>query len=307
MLPSNIAKTVETISPERIRSYRNYFGLTTDEEALGLYLWNDALSASFFKLVSILEVTFRNALHRELSHEYNMHRRQGSAFDNDWYEHLISQNLFGDPKFIRKVTHFNSRGRNRPRRPIPKPGDVIAGQTFGFWPHMIDNVNINWQKILFHGLKDHFADNQSYWSRSPKSDLVNRLQQVCELRNRIAHHEPIWKFTRKTHYRTRDEIYPAARSPQDSLNCMIGLNRRLTKLLGWISEDRKNDYLNSHYKRHFDWLVTDKAIEIYKSLQIRKGWKLSKVKRELRKILVNGVPVEVIHKGNSSTIIPGLI
>ncbi|WP_076419835.1 Abi family protein [Colwellia sp. UCD-KL20] len=307
MLPSNIANTIDTISPERIRSYRSYFNLTTDEEALGLYLWNDALSASFFKLVSILEVTFRNALHRELSHEYHPHKNQGSVFDNDWYEYLISQNLLGDPKFIRKVTHLNSRGRTRPKRPIPKPGDVIAGQTFGFWPSLIDRRNINWQKILHNALKDHYSVNQSYWNQSSIDDLILRLKQVCELRNRIAHHEPIWKFTRIIHRRSGNEIYPAARTPEDSLSRMIELNKRLVRLLSWVSEDRKMDYLDSHYKRHFDWLVTGKAIETYKTLQLREGWKLSKVKRELRKLLVNGIPVEVIHKGNSSIIIPGII
>ncbi len=307
MLPSNIANTVETISPERIRSYKNYFGVTSDEEALGLYLWNDALSAAFFKLISILEVSFRNAIHRELSHEYNAHRGQGSAFDNDWYEYLISQNLLGNPKFIRKVTHFSSRGRLSPRRPVPKPGDVIAGQTFGFWPCLLELRNIDWPKILHNGLRNHYAIHQSYWDRNAKADLIIRLKQVCELRNRIAHHEPIWKFTRIMHRRTNTEIYPAARTPQDSLNRMKELNRRLVKLLGWVSEDRKKDYLNSHYKRHFDWLVTDKAIETYKFLQLREGWKLSKVKRELRKILANGTPIEVIHKGNTSMIIPGVI
>ena len=313
MLPSNIASTVDTISPERIRSYRNYFNLTTDEEALGLYLWNDALSASFFKLVSILEVTFRNALHRELSHEYHPHKNQGSVFDNDWYEYLITQNIIRNPKSITNITHISSRPRGRrspvltPRRPVPKPGDVVAGQTFGFWPYLIERHSVNWQKILHNALRDHFSEHESYWGQSAIDDLILRLKQVCELRNRIAHHEPIWKFTRIVHRSSGEEIYPAARTPDDSLNRMIELNKRLVRLLSWVSEDRKMDYLDSHYKRHFDWLVTDKAIETYKSLQLREGLKLSKVKRELRKILVNGVPVEVSHKGHSSMIIPGVI
>jgi abortive infection bacteriophage resistance protein len=313
LVPSNIANTVETISPERIKSYRSYFGLGSDEEALGLYLWNDALSASFFKLVSILEVTFRNALHRELSHEYHPHKNQGGVFDNDWYERLITQGVIHNPKSITNITHLSSRQRGSrtpvltPKRPVPKPGSVIAAQTFGFWPYLIGRRNVNWQKILHNALKNHFSVHQTYWDRTAIDDLILRLQQVCELRNRIAHHEPIWKFTRITHRSSGNEIYPAARTPADSLSRMIVLNQRLVKLLSWVSEDRKKDYIDSHYKRHFDWLVTDKAIETYKSLQQMEGWKLSKVKRELRKILVNGIPVEVIHRGNSSMIIPGII
>ncbi|MUK51428.1 hypothetical protein GNP88_20265 [Aliivibrio fischeri] len=62
-----------------------------DEKCLGLYLWNDALSASFFKLISIFEVALRNTIHRELSHQFNTHRQQGHVFDNDWW--VIANNL----------------------------------------------------------------------------------------------------------------------------------------------------------------------------------------------------------------------
>ena len=113
MKPSNISETINTISSDRLNSYRNYFNLKSDEECLGVYLWNDALSASFFKLISIFEVALRNTIHRELSRHFEAYRHQGHVFDNDWYEHLIAKNHL-HPKtieLIRKVTHLKSRRR----------------------------------------------------------------------------------------------------------------------------------------------------------------------------------------------------
>lgn len=310
MLPLNLPSTISTLSQDRIKSYKSYFGLTTDEEAFGLYLWNDQLSASFFKLVSILEVTLRNALHRELSREYYQFRTQGSAFDNDWYEHLINTNVitdYGTIKQIRETTHRTQKNQYKPKQGI-KPGDVIAAQTFGFWHKLLEkNKRIQWQNILYHSLKDHFRLHPTYWSQQAIDDLLIRLQEVNTLRNRIAHHEPIWKFKGKTHHKTHVPIYQSATTPSDSISQMKVLNERLVRLLSWFSEDRKNDYLLSHYKRHFDWLVRVETIDIYKTLKPVKKMTLSAAKRELKSVLTNREFMEISHKDNCATIIVGPI
>lgn len=315
MLPSNVSETVTHISKDRLDSYRNYFNLISDEECLGLYLWNDALSSSFFKLVSIFEVSLRNTIHKELSRQFNTNRTQGSAFDNDWYEHLITNNYVNEisKKHIRKATHIKTRTRRKatliPKRPVTSPGKVIASQSFGFWGGLIENTtsNVDWKSVLFNGLKGHFASNITYWTQSSIDDFIERLSEVNELRNRIAHHEPIWKFTEIKHHRTKTIIYSAATNPSESLTRMMTLNSRICRILGWISEDRKNDYLNSHYKRHFDWLVSQQAIDTYKFLSNRETIKLTKAKRNLNNIFNKHKIIEIVGKDQILTIIPGVI
>lgn len=319
MKPNNIAETISTISSDRLDSYRNYFNLKSDEECLGLYLWNDALSASFFKLVSIFEVSLRNTIHRELSHQFNTHRGQGHAFDNDWYEYLISQNHLS-PKtvgFIRNETHLKSRAGGKksrklvPKTPTPTPGKVIAAQSFGFWEFLINdtlsNKSVDWQKALFNGLKGHFAQNTTYWSAAALGDFLMRLSQVNKLRNRIAHHEPIWKFTQIKHHKTNVEIYPAASTPEESIQRMKTLNQRLCLILGWVSKDRKNDYLNSHYKSHFDWLTSTEALDVYKSLSYSNILTPTQAKRRFNRIMKNSMVYEVTAKRGIVTILPGVI
>lgn len=314
MKPSNLTETIKTISKDRLDSYLTYFNLTSYEECLGLYLWNDALSSSFFKLISIFEISFRNTIHKELSHLFNSHRNQGNAFDNDWYEHLITNGDLhkNSEKLIRKITHLKSRGRRGrvtliAKSPVPHPNKVISSQSFGFWGGIIENTpNVNWKKVFYNGLKGHFAQSDSYWTKNAIDDFIERLSEINEIRNRIAHHEPIWKFTEIKHYRTKSVIYPAAASPDESLNRMLTLNSRMVRILGWISEDRKNDYLNSHYKRHFDWLISQRAINTYKALSNRNTMPLTQAKRRLNSLIKKQECVEIIHKQNITTIIPGI-
>ena len=51
MKHSNLPDTILTLSQNRLESYRTYFSLNTDEECLGVYLWNDSLSSAFFKII----------------------------------------------------------------------------------------------------------------------------------------------------------------------------------------------------------------------------------------------------------------
>ncbi|MDT1909048.1 CAAX protease, partial [Acinetobacter baumannii] len=81
--------------------------------------------------------------------------------------------------------------------------------------------------------------NKSYWDKNTIDDLIIRLRQVLSLRNRIAHHEPLWKFTEILHEKSKVVIYESATTPSESISRMLTLNHRLCRLIGWISKDRR--------------------------------------------------------------------
>lgn len=300
MQHSNLKSTIETLSAERLDSYKNYFNLSSHEECLNLYLWNDALASGFFKLVSIFEVAFRNMIHSELSRKYYNNRTQGNAFSNDWYIHLMNTGVLNPTScdILRKTTHIKRRGKFKLKNPAPLPGKVIAAQTFGFWIKVIETTGttISWKNILFNGLKGHFAIHESYWNSTAIEDLLIRLEEVNELRNRIAHHEPLWKFTQIVQKRTNQVIYQSAHTPQDSILRMKTLNQRICQILGWLSQDRRKDYESSYYKRHFDWFCRVETIDIYKNKKFYNSVNLSKGKRDLSKHMKNSCLLEVTHK-----------
>jgi len=309
MKTSNLNEAVRTLSIDRLNSYKSYFNLTNYEECLSLYLWNDAISSSYFKLISIFEVAFRNTLHRELSREFHSFTSLGHVFDNDWYTHLSSSRIINQTtiNILEQTTHqkVSARSGARPTKvlksPPPPPGKVISAQSIGFWVKLIETTrtSIDWQKIFFHGFKGHFANNASYWDTVAIDDLLMRLEQVTELRNRIAHHEPLWKFTAITNQRTNVLIYPSALTPSESISRMHTLHHRISLILGWISQDRKNDYLNSSYKKNFDWLCRESTIELFKSLEDIPSYPLSKAKRELNKVMKNNHFFEIRNRDST--------
>ncbi|MFH4151314.1 CAAX protease, partial [Acinetobacter baumannii] len=67
------------------------------------------------------------------------------------------------------------------------------------------------------------------------------------------------------HEKSKVVIYESATTPSESISRMLTLNHRLCRLIGWISKDRRDDYLSSSYKRHFDWFCQESTIEIYKN------------------------------------------
>ena len=86
---------------------------------------------------------------------------------------------------------------------------------------------------------------------------------------------------------------------------MVTLNERLVRFLGWISEDRQKDYLRSHYKRQFDWLVRQEALDVYKNLKQFQNLPFASVKRQLNSLVKTQCSLEFIHKGSIATLIVG--
>ena len=312
MKHSNLPDTILTLSQNRLESYRTYFSLNTDEECLGVYLWNDSLSSAFFKIIGIFEIAFRNMLHRELSSLFYAHRTQGTLFDNDWYNHLASSGIINQQtiSILKKTTHHKvsvragSTPTSQPKNPPPLPGKVVSAQTIGFWIKLIETTrtSIDWKTVFFKGFKGHFARYPSYWNTRSVDDLLIRLEQVAELRDRVAHHEPLWKFTEIVHPISGQQIYPFAQNPSESILRMSTLHHRLTILLGWISQDRKNDYLHSHYSKNFNWLCREETIENFKKISTTPKFSISITKRNLSKILKNNSIFEITSKNSSMLI-----
>ncbi len=88
---------------------------------------------------------------------------------------------------------------------------------------------------------------------------------------------------------------------------MKTLNERLCRILGWVSEDRKNDYLDSHYKSHFDWLTSIEALDVYKSLSYSNILTPAQAKRRFNAIVKSSKVYEVIGKRGIVTILPGVV
>ncbi|HWB37128.1 MAG TPA: hypothetical protein VHA75_14015 [Rugosimonospora sp.] len=146
-------------------------------QALRLYEWNSAVAASFHRLLEQLEIGLRNAVHRQMSLLMGL---------STWWDKpgLVLANPC--PAMIREARATVVR---RGRTDI-QPGDVVAALSFGFWVSMFSSGrSANYEMTLWRPGLRHALPGYT----GTRADLYLRLRSLRLLRNRVAHHEPIFR------------------------------------------------------------------------------------------------------------------
>ena len=299
--PNNMAQSLDDISGPRLSNYRTFFNTSSDSELYGTYCWNDAISTRLMQFFGIIEITLRNRFHLALSqYMWNSANSFGSYESNDWYKYtsLTGESL----KNVQKVIFI--KNTTTPKVPTVSPNTVVSKMTFGFWPRLLDVANdhagnvIPWESLILSIVPSHHQRASSYWlSQHSKDKLFARMTLVADLRNRVAHFEPVWKLKElKSEWRQRaaaiappviiDEPVPA--TPQDAINRLVELYRRSRQLLYWLSQSRSADYMDSECHYALNWLLSMEALKYYTNTDrktvrlscLAKPWGLKEVLRE---------------------------
>ena len=157
------------LSHERLSTYLK----ATDNDkkrALELYVKNTEISAAFYSPLQSLEITLRNSLHNSLSQSFGR---------NEWYTQIeLNQR---DIDTIRKA-QITVKKLHRSVR----PPHVVAELSFGFWLSLLNRRYH--QKLWIPSLSKAFP--HAHLSRA---EILETLDHLRLLRNRIAHHEPVFK------------------------------------------------------------------------------------------------------------------
>lgn len=181
---------VELISGARLKPYVDrYQGNRI--LAMRRYTWNLAVSSAFWGPICVLEVALRNALHAQL-----VDRAGASDWWNNNHIHLCAREREAIDSAIDKL---RSRGNG-----APSSDDVVAATSFGLWTgllsggiprdRLLDYETTLWQPRLQRAFPYRGTRRRKY--------IHAKLDRVRDLRNRIAHHEPIHRAPQQlaTHY-----------------------------------------------------------------------------------------------------------
>jgi hypothetical protein len=160
----------KTLSRERLDKYLANTNQDLDR-ALKLYEWNTKLSEAFYTPLQCLEICFRNSLHTALTNLY----------DEEWF---LGNKVPFSPDSQRMILDAREE-LIKDRRRIT-PGQIVAELKFAFWvgllgPHYDSTI---WRTCLH---KAFLAGGGK-----PRSVVHGRFNSIRRLRNRIAHHEPIF-------------------------------------------------------------------------------------------------------------------
>lgn len=160
----------ETLSLERFARYAAWAGQER-ERAFHLYALNTQLSEALYTPLQMLEVALRNRCHSVLSARYGAW----------WFDQKGFLKAHRQPVQVEKAKADVRRGGKEVTE-----GRVVAALTFGFWTAMLSpKYDTLWQQEL------HRIASTPEGKRLPRKSLSEPLRDIRELRNRIAHHEPI--------------------------------------------------------------------------------------------------------------------
>jgi hypothetical protein len=165
---------IAAISPARFSTYERLSNFD-NRRAVTLYLWNARIAEAFYFPLQTNEVLLRNAVAKALAQVY------GSKWPfSPGFQKSLPDKLRGI--FIAALTPLVSRiGQDS-----VTTGDVIAALTYGFWVALLTARH---QTRIW---TPHFRLSFPGAPAGIARDLVHKeADRLRDLRNRIAHHEPV--------------------------------------------------------------------------------------------------------------------
>lgn len=168
----------KALSPARLN---RYLGAVNGDQnkALELYRLNIQLSQEFYAILSLFEVSFRNAIDIHYQTQFS---------DSEWLKNQCTGTGFlNNPAF--------AVGRHKSKKKvndgIKKLGvkynhdRLVASISFGFWINLFAPMQFRYAGQTLHRI---FVNRQK--GTQPK-DIFKVLSLILDFRNRVAHHEPL--------------------------------------------------------------------------------------------------------------------
>ncbi|MFV8780752.1 Abi family protein [Yersinia enterocolitica] len=336
----NVQSIKQALSTPRMQSYSNFFlqsqldgTLPRDKEAIYLQLWSNEVAESFWRLISFIEISLRNNIHSVLSDDCfllpkkrvinreNIHNNNYKYMNVTTVGNNESSNWFEAINFNKKVlqlildrTHTIKKNGNMFHKSWQTPDDVIAGLTFGFWRFIFKNLksaNYNYLDVISKTFKNApFGGQEIKQSIDFKIDC--RLEMIHGIRNRISHHEPVWKLkemlsesmpTLPNKYRDTLKVKPT-NAGDTFIHLMLYYNQMI-EFLYWINKDLSQSYQTSWWHKRFNFLCSQKGLDYYfKSYKLPNIISSSVLKREMNKVMRSSQGYHVINKNREYILTP---
>ncbi|CAO97845.1 Abi family protein [Erwinia tasmaniensis] len=269
------------ISAERLKIYTDVLKLKPDE-ALGGYNWNKTLCSAMQPLMHCLEVTLRNSIDYAIRHNPPPGAVNLWRTDANWIFDL--PRYMGDKAWIRQDKRYalDRQGNIRYRRGMPvydrtaweedcirkvskritdagkavTAERVISGLDFGFWTNFLTpeydeprNRSLLWPHLI----ADVFPGTPP---GTPRHIIARKFSRIRELRNRLAHHEAIWKFQYADPITGKPDYLRPVYGTNASLHLLLMAWHDTLDALSWVSPARYAAFLAEGHHRRFETLAT---------------------------------------------------
>lgn len=181
-----LREITKVLSKERLVPYAK--DSSTASQVLLKYKLNVLLCESMYPSLHYLEICLRNQINQTFK----------KLFTVDWLIQ-ISKKLYLSDKTKNDIAKIKNKFLDS-KKYSPKHEDILSQMTFGFWCSFFSKKYDSdiWHKK--HAIAYTFPNLPR---RNRKSTIINNaLIKIKTLRNRIAHHEPVWNrvnFVKTSH------------------------------------------------------------------------------------------------------------
>lgn len=218
------------LSPERLGPYLAEADGDL-EIAWKFYRWNLRLVGALMPLISDVEVTLRNTIHRQLTDQFGT---------PEWWS---SPKLLLDDDTREMISAVVRKHRKKLEKGSDGPGRVVADLTFGVWVNLLSKgaptarrqpVNYDenlWRKKLMLGFR---VGNEMNARGSPKRPIRRHVHQAATnlqtLRNAAVHHRKISDGIRQPGKPSDHPRIPLAEVIDSSIELLRWMNPELADL-----------------------------------------------------------------------------
>jgi hypothetical protein len=167
-------------------------------KALQLYHWNSQISAAFLYPLHVFEICIRNAVANAAESFYQTHDWPWSAAFEMSLPTTHSPRQFSPRRELVSTRDWQPR-------PQQTTGKVIAELKFAFWASMYTGRHDGrlWNQYL---RREYPNIPQNLTISQARQKIYSAADRVRVLRNRIAHHEPIFSRQLEDEYKLIAEI-----------------------------------------------------------------------------------------------------
>lgn len=181
----NLQELESTLSSDRLVKYLEKTN-ENRQDAIHLYVWNTSISAAFYGPLQALEINLRNRINIQLSEKHG----------TEWIDISKSNINFFHPDHVKRLQE--AKEILKQKKSIITPSDIVARLSFGFWVLLL--AGHHEEKLWRPTLRNVFPHIDS---RRKARQILTKMKN---LRNRIAHHEPIFNLRLDNHYHLILEI-----------------------------------------------------------------------------------------------------
>lgn len=286
------------ISTDRLDIYVSHLKIRPDQ-VMSAYHWNKALGGALLPAIQCLEITLRNAI--DLGIRSNPPPAAKGLYDTNlnwvftlprymgtrrWPKHSVrykrpqrasdphdAQNFLLDKygnRVLAKKLPVEVQLENvindiaRLNKQI-SPARVISGLSFGFWTQLLTHYYENTPGQSHNLLWPHLT--ATVFPNAPAgysiTNICNAFYRIKDLRNRLSHHEALWKF----HYDDPTTGLPDYQNPVYGAQASCSLLRKhyddILDMIGWMSPDRKSNFLSHSASLRFYALCSVDGLNSY--------------------------------------------